>query len=98
MTPRTAASRLFLKSLPPEWHPINLDIVADHLSAIEAEAAQGSKEPEPLDVERLRVALKAVAREKDHQEGRRKGYSDNYFDGDAEAIAAAYAKVKEGTG
>lgn len=37
--PRTAAGRALLDSLPTEWHPINTDIMRDHILAIEAEAA-----------------------------------------------------------
>lgn len=43
--------------------------------------------------ERLAAALKKVARDKDHAEGLRKGYSDNYFDPDAAALFAALSAV-----
>ena len=52
-----------------------------------------SQERPSIDVERLARALKAVRRQQDNAEGRRKGYSDNYFDPEAEAIAAEYLRL-----
>lgn len=49
--------------------------------------------PHSLDVERLARALKAVRRQQDREAGRQVGYSDNYFDPEAEAIAAEYARL-----
>ena len=53
----------------------------------------GSQERPSIDVERLTRALKAVRRQQGNAEGRRKGYSDNYFDPEAEAIAAEYLRL-----
>jgi hypothetical protein len=41
--PSTEAGRRMLDSLPDDWHPINREIVADHIVAIESESRNGSE-------------------------------------------------------
>ena len=67
------------------------DMIAEAVVARLLRAA--SQERPSIDVERLARALKAVRRQQDNAEGRRKGYSDNYFDPEAEAIAAEYLRL-----
>ena len=46
--PRTVAGRELLDALPlAEWHPINRDIVIEHILAIEAEAAALGEDRHP---------------------------------------------------
>jgi hypothetical protein len=83
-TPRTAAGRQLLDSLPPEWHPINTDIMREHILAIEAERAAPTSAAEPLDVERLAKAIATVY-----------GWAPSLRDTEADKIAAEYNRYLE---